>query len=187
MEEKKRFKVYKIIMLVVLVAFITFLITSIGMYQHFSKNDKITIIGGNDEISTTLSKFKAIIDKEFLGEVDEEKLKEGAIKGYIEALDDPYTEYISKEEMKDYLEDATGNFVGIGIYMVKNTEADKIMVLSPIKGGPAEKAGILPGDLIISVNGEQYSAEDMTTASSKIKGEEGSKVEIEILRGTESK
>lgn len=187
MEEKKRFKVYKIIMLVVLVAFITFLITSIGMYQHFSKNDKITIIGGNDEISTTLSKFKAIIDKEFLGEVDEEKLKEGAIKGYIEALDDPYTEYISKEEMKDYLEDATGNFVGIGIYMVKNTEADKIMVLSPIKGGPAEKAGILPGDLIISVNGEQYSAEDMTTASSKIKGEEGSKVEIEILRGTETK
>lgn len=66
MEEKKRFKVYKIIMLVVLVAFITFLITSIGMYQHFSKNDKITIIGGNDEISTTLSKFKAIIDKDFL-------------------------------------------------------------------------------------------------------------------------
>lgn len=187
MEEKKRFKVYKIIMLVVLVAFITFLLTSIGMYQYFSQNNKIAIIGGNDELSTTLSKFKAIIDKDFLGEVDEEKLKEGAIKGYIEGLDDPYTEYISKEEMKDYMEDATGNFVGIGIYMVKNTEVDKIMVLAPIKGGPAERAGILPGDLIIAVNGEQYSAEDMTVASSKIKGEEGSKVEIEILRGTETK
>lgn len=187
MEEKKRFKVYKIIMLVVLVAFITFLLTSIGMYQYFSQNNKIEIIGGNDELSTTLSKFKAIIDKDFLGEVDEEKLKEGAIKGYIEGLDDPYTEYISKEEMKDYMEDATGNFVGIGIYMVKNTEVDKIMVLAPIKGGPAERAGILPGDLIIAVNGEQYSAEDMTVASSKIKGEEGSKVEIEILRGTETK
>ena len=187
MEEKKRFKVYKIIMLVALVAFITFLLTSIGMYQYFSKNNKVTIVGGNNELTTTLSKFKAIIDKDFLGEVDEEKLKEGAIKGYIEGLDDPYTEYISKEEMKDYMEDATGNFVGIGIYMVKNTEVDKIMVLAPIKGGPAERAGILPGDLIISVNGEQYSAEDMTTASSRIKGEEGSKVEIEILRGTETK
>lgn len=187
MEEKKRFKVYKIIMLVVLVAFITFLLTSIGMYQHFANEDKITIISDKDEISTALNKYKALIDKNFLGEVDEEKLKEGAIKGYIEALDDPYTEYISKEDMKDYLEDATGNFVGIGIYMVKNTEADKIMVLSPIKGGPAEKAGILPGDLIISVNGEQYTANDMTVASSKIKGETGSKVEIEILRGTETK
>lgn len=187
MEEKKRFKTYKIVMLVVLVAFITFLLTSIGMYQYFSKDNEITIIGGNDDIATTLNKYKALIDKDFLGEVNEEKLKEGAIKGYIEALDDPYTEYISKEDMKDYLEDTTGNFVGIGIYMVKNTEADKIMVLSPIKGGPAEKAGILPGDLIISVNGEQYSAEDMTIASSKIKGEAGSKVEIEILRGTETK
>lgn len=187
MEEKKRFKTYKIVMLVVLVAFITFLLTSIGMYQYFSKDNEITIIGGNDDIAATLNKYKALIDKDFLGEVNEEKLKEGAIKGYIEALDDPYTEYISKEDMKDYLEDTTGNFVGIGIYMVKNTEADKIMVLSPIKGGPAEKAGILPGDLIISVNGEQYSAEDMTIASSKIKGEAGSKVEIEILRGTETK
>lgn len=187
MEEKKRFKVYKIIMLMELVAFITFLLTSIGMYQYFNQNNKVAIIGGNNELSTTLSKFKAIIDKDFLGEVDEEKLREGAIKGYIEGLDDPYTEYITKEEMKDYMENTTGNFVGIGIYMVKNTEVDKIMVLSPIKGGPAERAGILPGDLIISVNGEQYSAEDMTVASNKIKGEEGSKVEIEILRGTETK
>lgn len=187
MEEKKRFKTYKIVMLVVLVAFITFLLTSIGMYQYFSKEEKITIVSGKDELTKTLEKYKDIIDKDFLGEVDEEKLKEGAIKGYIEGLDDPYTEYISKEDMKDYLEDTTGNFVGVGIYMVKNTEADKIMVLSPIKGSPAEKAGILPGDLIISVNGEQYSAEDMTVASSKIKGEIGSKVEIEVLRGTETK
>ncbi len=65
--------------------------------------------------------------------------------------------------------DATGNFVGIGIYMVKNTESNKIMVLSPIKGSPAEKAGILPGDLIISVDGVSYTAEDMSVASNKIK------------------
>lgn len=187
MEEKKRFKTYKIVMLVVLVAFITFLLTSIGMYQYFSQEEKVTIISGKDELTNTLKKYKSLIDKNFLGEVDEEKLKEGAIKGYIEGLDDPYTEYISKEDMKDYLEDTTGNFVGVGIYMVKNTEADKIMVLSPIKGSPAEKAGILPGDLIISVNGEQYTADDMTVASSKIKGEIGSKVEIEVLRGTETK
>ena len=187
MEEKKRFKTYKIVMLVVLVAFITFLLTSIGMYQYFSQEEKVTIISGKDELTNTLKKYKSLVDKNFLGEVDEEKLKEGAIKGYIEGLDDPYTEYISKEDMKDYLEDTTGNFVGVGIYMVKNTEADKIMVLSPIKGSPAEKAGILPGDLIISVNGEQYTADDMTVASSKIKGEIGSKVEIEVLRGTETK
>lgn len=191
MEEKKRFKVYKIIMLVVLVAFITFLITSIGMYQYFTNHDfgKYLLVSSKEEgdITSEISKYKALIDKYFLGEVDEEKLKEGAIKGYIEGLDDPYTEYISKEDMQDYMADATGNFVGIGIYMVKDTESNRIMVLSPIKGSPAEKAGILPGDLIISVDDVEYTAEDMSVAANKIKGESGSTVKIEILRGTETK
>lgn len=145
MEEKRRFKVYKIIMLVVLVAFITFLCTTIGMYNYFA-NNKISENSGvmittssSSSIDTNLKKYKSIIDKYFLGDVDEEKLKEGAIKGYIEGLEDPYTEYISKEDMKDYLEDAMGNFVGIGIYMVKNTDANRIQVLSPIKNSPAEK------------------------------------------------
>lgn len=190
MEEKKRFKAYKVIMLIVLVAFITFLITSIGMYQYFTNNSfgKQLVVSSenNGEITSELSKYRALIDKYFLGEVDEEKLKEGAIKGYIEGLDDPYTEYISKEDMEDYLTDATGNFVGIGIYMVQDTETNKIMVLAPIKGSPAEKAGILPGDLIVSVDGVTYTAEEMTVASSKIKGEVGTAVKIEVLRGNET-
>lgn len=191
MEEKKRFKIYKVVMLVILVAFITFLLTTIGMYQYFTKSGSgqkiISTSSENQDIASELSKYKKIIDKYFLGNVDEEKLKEGAIKGYIEGLDDQYTEYISKEDMKDYLEDTTGNFVGIGIYMTKDTNANKIMVLSPIKGSPAEKAGILPGDYIISVDGVTYTADDMSVAANKIKGEVGSSVKIEILRNSETK
>lgn len=191
MEEKKKFKVYKIIMLVCLVAFMTFLVTSIGMYQYFINNGNankyfLVTSSENGSIESELNKYKSIIDKYYLGEVDEEKLKEGAIKGYIEGLDDPYTEYISKEDMQDFMDDTTGNFVGIGIYMVKDTENDKIMVLAPIKNSPAEKAGILPGDLIISVDGVNYSADDMSVAATKIKGEEGTTVKLEILRGTET-
>ena len=186
MEEKKRFKVYKIVMLLALAIFITFFITSIGMYQYFSDKNtgKQLVISSenNGEIASELSKYRKIIDQYFLGDVNEEKLKEGAIKGYIEGLDDPYTEYISKEDMEDYMADAMGNFVGIGIYMVQDTSTNRIMVLSPIKGSPAEKIGILPGDLIISVDGVEYTAQDMTVASSKIKGEEGTTVKIEILR-----
>ncbi len=192
MEEKKRFKVYKIIMLVVLVAFITFLATSIGMYQLFMNgklaNQPILMTqGSNSDIAVALNRYKSIIDKYYLGEINEEKLKEGAIKGYIEGLDDPYTEYISKEEMKDYLEDTMGNFVGIGIYMVKNTELNKVQILAPIKNSPAEKVGILPGDLIIAVDDIQYTGEDMSIVSNKIKGEEGTTVKMEVLRGTETK
>ena len=190
MEEGKRFKVYKIIMLVVLVAFITFFVTSIVMYQYFTTDGfgkrAVAKAKESEEIVETLEQYRRIIDKYYLGDVDEEKLKEGAISGYIEGLGDEYTEYISKEDMADYMADTMGNFVGVGIYMVQDTETNRIMVLSPIKGGPAQKAGVQPGDYIISVDGVEYSGEQMTEASNNIKGEEGTTVKIEILRGDET-
>ena len=190
MEENKKTKIYKIIMLVILVAFVTFLLTSIGFYQYFTNgNNTDFLIGSSSEetnIDDELKKYRALIDKYYLGEVNEEDLKEGAIKGYIEGLGDEYTEYISKEDMEEYMQDTMGNFVGIGIYMVNDTETNRIMVLSPIKGSPAEKAGILPGDYIMKINGESYTGEDNSIAASKIKGEEGTTVQLEILRGTET-
>ena len=189
MEEKKRYKVYRTIMLIVLVVFITFILTSVGFYQYFVKGDSLnkylTLMTSekSQDISQTLDTYHSLIEKYYLGEINEDDLKEGAIKGYIEGLNDPYTEYISKEDMQDYLEDTMGNFVGIGIYMVQDTESNRIMVLAPIKNSPAEKAGIQPGDLILSVNGEECTAEDMTAISTKIKGEEGTTVKLQILRG----
>ena len=192
MEEKKRYKVYRIIMLIILVAFVTFVLTSIGFYQYFVKGDSLNkylafmTSDESQDISQTLDTYRAVIDKYYLGDVDEESLKEGAIQGYIEGLGDPYTEYISKEDMEDYMEDTMGNFVGIGIYMIEDTKTNQIMVLAPIKGSPAEKAGIRPGDYIIAVNGEECTADDMTAISTKIKGEEGSTVKLQILRGEET-
>ena len=186
MEKEKKYRIYKIIMMLVLAVFITFMITSISLYTYFLNNPITTSSSSTkNEISSKLQKYREIINKYYLGEIDDTKLEEGAIKGYIEGLGDPYTEYISKEDMDTYLDDTMGNFVGIGIYMVKNTEYDRIQVLSTIKDSPAEKVGIQAGDLIISVDGIEYKADDMTTASNNIKGEEGTKVTVEILRGTE--
>lgn len=188
MENSKKQKIYKIVMIIVLTMFITFMITSISLYTYFTKNPVLLSSGSSKSINidSTLKKYREIIDKYYLGEIDETKLEEGAIKGYIEGLGDPYTEYISKEDMETYLDDTMGNFVGIGIYMIKNTQYDKIQVLSTIKGGPAEKAGIQAGDIILNVDGVEYKADDMTAASNNIKGEEGTKTSIEILRGTET-
>lgn len=187
MEENKKYKVYKMLMIVALSVFITFMITSISLYTYFVENPvSVSANNTNKDISSKLTKYREIIDKYFLGDVDDEKLEEGAIKGYIEGLGDPYTEYISKEDMDTYLDDTMGNFVGIGIYMIKNTQYDKIQVLSTIKGSPAEKVGIQAGDLIVSVDGVEYKASDMTVASNNIKGEAGTKVVVEILRGAET-
>lgn len=187
MEKQKKEKIYKIIMIIALTAFITFMITTALLYSYFGNNPitSSNTNGNSKKIASKLDNYKAIIDKYYLGEVDENKLEEGAIKGYIEGLGDPYTEYISKEDMDSYLDDTMGNFVGIGIYMIKNTENDRIQVLSTIKGSPAEKAGVQAGDLIISADGVEYHADDMSTAANKIKGEAGTNVKLEVLRGTE--
>ena len=189
MKKQTPYKIYKTIMIIVLTAFITFIITSIGMYKYIEGDGKLAALASDtsNDITVSLEKYKEIIDKYYLGDVDEDKLKEGAIKGYIEGLNDPYTEYISKEDMKDYMQETLGNYVGIGIYMTADQKLDKAKVLSPIKESPAEKAGIEPGDIIVSVNGKTYKASEMSAMSNDIKGEEGTEVEITILRGTETK
>ena len=189
MNKKSAYKVYKTVMIIIITAFITFLATSAGIYAYIQKGDgKLLLLNTSEtqDIETELSKYRSIIDKHYLGEVNDEDLLEGAIRGYIDGLGDPYTEYISKEEMQEYMEDTLGNYVGIGIYMIKDEKTNRVKVLSPIKNSPAETAGIQPGDLIIAVNGKEYTCDEMTQMSNDIKGEEGTEVILTILRNNES-
>lgn len=183
MKEQKRGNVYKIIMLVVLVAVITFIATTLFMYKYVGENVKyVQVSSGDKGISNTLASFRKIIDQKFLGEIDEQKILNETIKGYIKGLDDPYTEYMTKEEMEEFSQDVMGNFTGIGIYLTKDTEKNTVIVISPIKDTPAHKAGILPGDIITKVDGVSYTGEQLTEASNKIKGEIGTSVKLEVLR-----
>ena len=81
MEENKKYKVYKMLMIVALSVFITFMITSISLYTYFVENPVLVSANNtNKDISSKLTKYREIIDKYFLGDVDDEKLEEGAIK-----------------------------------------------------------------------------------------------------------
>lgn len=194
MEEKylKRQRIYKSIMLVALTAFITCILTTAFIVNKYNlgKNSLSSLIGGNsggtDNLIASVKGIESLIEKYYLKEIDEQAVIDGAIDGYVSALGDPYTEYIPASEMEEYTQDIMGNYVGIGIYMVQNVEKNVIEVLTPIKESPAEAAGILPGDIIVAVDGIEYSGEEMTTASNNIKGEEGTKVKLTILRGTET-
>lgn len=183
MDYEKRHRIYKIIMLVVLVAVITFISTTVYMYKNFGENIKyVQITSKTDDISNKLASFRRIIDEKFLGNIDEEKMLSETIKGYIKGLDDPYTEYMTKEEMAEFSADVMGNFTGIGIYLTKDTEINAVVIISPIKDTPAYKAGILPGDIILKIDGVSYTGDELNEAANKIKGEIGSKVKLEILR-----
>lgn len=189
-ENRKNHKTAKIVVITALISCVLTVFVIFEFFIVWNAFGKVAFVETSDknaEISSKLDEYKTIIDKYFLGEVKEEKLEEGAIRGYIAGLDDPYTQYISKDEMKDFLEDTKGNFVGIGIYMTTDKETNLIKVVETIEDSPAEEVGLKAGDLIKTVDGEIFTAENLDKISSKIKGTEGTKVKLEIIRDKETK
>lgn len=185
MNKEKLKRAYKTIMLIIVVALVTFVITSTYLYNKLGSRSYTlgNIKGINSELLQKIYTMKGIIDSEYiLSDVDEEDLINGAIKGYVEGLGDDYTEYFTAEEMEDFKMDTEGEYVGIGIYMYKNTSDNTIVVLYPIENSPAEEAGLQYGDIIKKVDGVEYTGNDFNTIASKIKGKVGEKVNIEIER-----
>lgn len=190
MENRNTQRIYKMIMLVLIVIIVTSLVTAFTTYQYLSNNGisyskvNTTSLEG---LEYTLSQFRSELEKKYIGEINDEELIEGAVKGYVDALGDPYTTYYTKKEMKTIMEETNGNFVGIGVYMTKDLEKNAILIIKPIENSPAEKAGILPGDLITKVDDVEYTGDKLEEASNKIRGEEGTKVKLEIYRNGETK
>lgn len=194
MENNKANKIYKVIMLILITGIVTFMITSIGMYNYFVKTKqgrKIVVENierNGDDYSTLNAKLQIVKDylnDNYIGELNSDKMIEGAIKGYVEGVGDDYTEYLSKDEYEELIVNVTGDFVGIGVYIYKDKDGN-LIVLAPMENSPSEEAGIEAGDIILTIDGENCNEMDINVASSKIKGEAGSTVELEIQRGTET-
>lgn len=185
MKSEKNQKIYKIVMLVILTAIITFIITTIALYRTIGNSNIKYIAADTSSISQKIQYYKKFIEENYIGEIDENEMLESAIKGYFQGLGDQYSEYITKEEMEDYMADATGKYVGIGVYIANNTETNQIIILAPMNGSPAEEAGLQSGDVILKIEGLEYKGDQLTEASNKLKAEEGTKVKIEILRDKE--
>ena len=193
MEDKKlkRQNIYKVVMLVVLTATITFMLTTMVMYNKFSTSygslgDKVTTTGTTTtsytDLVKTLETFKTMIKQKYIGEVDEEQMIEGAIKGFVEGLGDPYTEYLPKEEMAEFTEETSGQYVGIGVYLTNDKTTNTILVVGIMNGSPALDAGMQAGDIIEKVNDVEYTGETMDDAIKVLKGEEGTSAKVTVLR-----
>ena len=117
----------------------------------------------------------------YVDSVDENKMVETAIKAMLKELD-PHSDYLSPKEVKRFNESMNGNFNGIGIQF--NMTNDTLFVIQTITDGPAEKAGIMAGDKIISVNDTVIAGKNMSTdiIMTKIKGKKGTKVNVGVVR-----
>ncbi len=140
-----------------------------------------------DNVYDQFEKYRKVFGitaKNYVDEVDTQKLTESAIRGMLNELD-PHSVYITAEEMKDVQEDFQGSFEGIGVQF--DMINDTIVIISPIAGGPSEGVGILAGDKIIKIDGENAVAIDRNDVPKKLKGPKGTIVNIDIKRGNSSK
>ena len=127
------------------------------------------------------------IDKYFLNGTEELQMTEGIYKGYLESLEDPYSVYYTKKEYQDLLETTTGTYCGIGAVVSQNVDTGIITIVEPYEGSPAAEAGLLPGDMIYKVEGEEVTGEDLTKVVAKMKGEEGTDVAVTVFRSSTNK
>ena len=127
----------------------------------------------------------ALVHQEYVDQpVDDQKLAYGAIKGMLEALGDRHTGYSTPEESDILFSDASGELEGIGAEVA--AKGDYVEIVSPMPGSPAEKAGILPGDLIVGVDGEDTTGQDLFTVITQVRGPAGTTVRLKIIREGET-
>lgn len=124
-----------------------------------------------------------LLDKNFLNEVDAAKFEDAIYRGIVNSLEDPYSVYYNKEEYKQFNESTSGTYYGIGVVVSQNPETKAIKVVKTFKKGSGYKAGILPDDIIVKVDGKSIEGEELSKVVTKIKGKEGTYVTVSVLRG----
>jgi len=140
----------------------------------------------SDSVISKADRIMSIIDANFLNEADEEQMIEGMYKGLVDGLEDPYSVYFDAEEYQSMMESTNGIYGGIGVTVSQDPETGIITLVKPFEGSPGMEAGILPGDILYKVNGEEVTGEDLSEVVAKIKGEEGTKVLLTIVREGEA-
>lgn len=129
----------------------------------------------------TIDEAWQILNKEYVDKsrINSANMTEAAIAGMIEALDDPYTSYMSPQDFQMSQQDVNGTFEGIGAYV--GIRDKKLTITAPMPGSPADKAGIKPGDTVLEVNGKPTSAMSLEEAILNIRGPRGTTVTLQIL------
>lgn len=165
-------KSYSVIIAVIITFLITAVLTFILTTAYNLKNVKEM-------------KFKVIdsyLDKMYYGEYDKNRAMEYAFKGYVSSLGDPYTEYYTKSEYEEFNTIVSSSYCGIGVSVTNQAENNAILVVDVFNNSPAKNAGIEVDDIISKVEGVSYSGEQLDEAVSKIKGEEGTTLNITIIK-----
>jgi len=173
----------------VIIVFVLCLGFGAGFFINQKLNEQLyTDLYSQDTINfSMLAEVWRKINENFVFEdkINTEAMVYGAVKGFVSALGDPYTSFFDPEEAEEFQKDLEGTFEGIGIQIAK--KEGKVKIVAPIKNTPAERAGILAGDVIEKINEEDVSNIELDMIVKKIRGEKGTTVTLNIKRENEDK
>lgn len=139
-----------------------------------------------DSIIQKLTYMELLIDRFYLEETDNITFEDGIYKGFISSLEDPYSVYYTEEEFTSLMESSSGVYHGIGASVSQDIKTGIITIVKPFDKSPAYVAGLLPGDIIYKVEGEEVTGVDLSEVVSRMKGIEGTVVHITVLREGET-
>lgn len=131
-----------------------------------------------------VAQLEDLINAKFIGEVDERAMGDAAADAMVTALGDRWSYYMSADEYDDYLERMANAYVGVGITIRMMEDESGFLILQVTEGGPAEEAGLLAGDIVVAVFDQRVAGWAMEDVRDLVKGEEGTYVDITVLRGT---
>lgn len=136
----------------------------------------------SSEVAAKLDMLHAYTEQYYLRDADIEAEKEAVYKALISSLEDPYSVYYTKEEYQKMNEKLEGSYVGIGVTALYHKDTGKISVEEVTKGGGADDAGLKEGDIFFSIQGESVEGLSLSELAAKLKGKEGSSIEVSVMR-----
>ena len=182
-EQLKQFKISEVLSLIIITLVIGFIL-GLSIFKVINEKKDIKRNNINDpELNKFVDNYKYIIEN-YYGELDKNKLIDGAISGMLETIDDPYTTYLDDSTSNVFSTTLEGSFEGIGVEIINDSD-NNIIVNSVIKDSPAEKAGIKALDTIKSINGESLEDKKTSEFVSMIKESKEKQISLEIKRENE--
>lgn len=176
----KRIPLYSVLILVTLTMLITFNATYLAI--NAKHNRQLNRLLAEYNAFDQLLSVDAVVKQHFIGEVDDQVLKEAVIRSYLSAIGDDYALYMTSTEYEAYTAEQNGSSVGIGINVIFDAAANVIEVISVLPDSPAEEAGMMGGDFIVAVDGQRLADLGYYATVDKIRGESGSSVELTVKR-----
>lgn len=142
--------------------------------------------GDRDAVFEPFYEVYDILNQRYVDPLDQENLIIGAIEGMTAAVDDENTEYLTLDELSAWNDSLSGEFEGIGATVRQNEDTGALEIVAPLPNSPAESAGLLPGDQIVQVGGEDVTVYDQTEIINRVRGPAGTPVRLGILREGEA-